>query len=377
MTIEERVRRMLAEAVAVEPAPSGAPFERALRRRRWRPLRAVAVAVALLLVVAVVVTGVRFLGTSPGPVPTGPVTPPGWKTFQSDVYNLQFRYPPDWVVQGRGGFTVAPRELTGPGSANPASGPFFIGVGLSPEYYLFVVQNGTRVTRGRLTDGRAFIRFPVTQGAARMIAYEIDWGQYCFASRRECGAKSIAASVQAASQAQLDRYGQVAEQILRTFRPARPTAASSGDRSRPACRPDPWRPVFSSQNAATLDGPGGWVMSGDIRFLGGPACHLRTTLRLTVERADGTPVAVPGTPSPFTVEADLPENGGVAGDVPRGATTWFWEWDNWCKPAQDIGRVRVTADSGTTTTRSLPPRSIQNPRFPCQPNASWKVVPLP
>jgi hypothetical protein len=370
MTIEERVRRMLAEAVAAEPAPSGAPFERALRRRRWRPVRAVAVAAALLVVV-VVVSGVRFLGTRPGPVPAGPVTPPGWKTFQSDGYNLQFRYPPDWVVQGRGGFTIVPREFADRGSA----GPVLIGASLS-DYYLFVVQNGTRVTRGSLPDGRAFIRFTQTLGPARVIDYQIDWGQFCL-SRDECGAKSIVASVRADSQALLDRYGQVADQIVRTFRHARPTAASNGERRRPACRPDQWRPVFSSKNAVTLDGPGGWVMSGDIRFLGGSACHLRTTLRLTVERPDRTPVPVPGTPSPFTVEADLPENGGVAGDATRGATMWFWEWDNWCKPAQDIGRVRVTADSGTSTTRSLPPRAIQDPRFPCQPNAPWKVVPLP
>lgn len=372
MTIEERVRRMLAEAVATEPAPSGAPFDRALRRRRWRLVRAVVVAAALLLVVAMVVTGVRFLGTRPAPVPTGPVTPPGWKTFQNDFYNLQFHYPPEWVVQGRGGFTIVPRQFAAAGS----SGPFSIYVGLGPQYYLFVVQNGTRVTRGSLPDGRAFIRYSGPQGAARTVVYDIDWGQFCF-PRDECGAKSIAAGVRAAGQALLDRYGQVAEQIVRTFRPARPTAASTGDRHRPACRPDQWRPVFSSKNAVTLDGPGGWVMSGDIRFQRGPACHLRATLRLTVERPDGTPVPVPGTPSPFTVEADLPENGGVVGDVPRGATMWFWEWDNWCKPAQGIGRVRVTTDSGASTTRSLPPRAIQDPRFPCQPNAPWKVVPLP
>jgi hypothetical protein len=179
------------------------------------------------------------------------------------------------------------------------------------------------------------------------------------------------------SQALLDRYSQVAEQIVRTFQPARPTAASTGDRNRPACRPDQWRPVFSSENEVTLDGPGGWVISGDIRYLQGPACHLRTTLRLTVEQADGTPVAVPGTSSPFAVEADLPENGGVAGDVPRGATMWFWRWNNWCKQPQPTVRIRVTADSGATTTRPLPPRSIQDPRFPCHPNAPWRIVPLP
>ncbi len=35
--------------------------------------------------------------------------------------------------------------------------------------------------------------------------------------------------------------------------------------ARPACRPDQWRPVVSSKNKTTLDGPGGWVISGDVR----------------------------------------------------------------------------------------------------------------
>jgi DNA-directed RNA polymerase specialized sigma24 family protein len=78
-------------------------------------------------------------------------------------------------------------------------------------------------------------------------------------------------------------------------------------------------------------------------------CHLRTTLRLT---GDGV-------------------------DVPRYATMWFWGWDNWCRQPLPDARVRVTADSGASTTRPLPPRSIQDARFPCHPNAPWKVAPLP
>ena len=381
MTIEERVRRMLAEAVATEPAPSGAPFERALRRGRRRPLRAVAVAMVLLLAAAVAVTGVRALGSKPvlpTAPPVVPAVPPGWETFQSaGPYNLTFRYPPDWVVQGRGGFVIVPRQLASAHGSNPTGAPFGIAVGLGPEYYLFVVQNGVRVTRGSLPGGRAFIRWTSAEAGVRLVDYNMDWGQYCFSTGQDCGSKSINAAIQADSKALLDRYGQVAEQIVRTFQPVRPTAVSTGDRARPACRPDQWRPVLSSENKATLDGPGGWVISGDIRYLQGPACHLRTTLRLTIEHADGTPVAVPGTPSPFTVEADLPENGGVAGDVPRLATMWFWVWDNWCRQPLPAARVRVTADSGESTTRPLPPRSIQDPHFPCQPNAPWKVVPLP
>jgi hypothetical protein len=380
MTMEERVRRMLAEAVAAEPAPSGAPFERVVRRGRRRPLRIAATATALLLAAAVAVTGVRALGSKPAlpaAPPAGPAVPPSWKTFQSAPYNLTFRYPPDWVVQGHGGFVIAPRRYASPDRSNPTVGPFGIGVGLGGQYYLFVVQNGARVTQGRLPDGRAFIRSTLAQAGLHGVVYMIDWGQFCLAPRNDCGAMSMTASIQATSKALLDRYGQVAEQIVRTFRPARPTAPSTGDPTRPACRTEQWRPVLSSENKVTLDGPAGWVIAGDVRYLQGPPCHLRTTLRLTVEHADGSPLAVPGTPSPFTVEADLPENGHVAGDVPRYATMWFWVWDNWCRQPLPDARVRVTADSGASTIRRLPPRSIQNPRFPCRPNAPWKVAPLP
>jgi hypothetical protein len=380
MTIEERVRRMLAEAVAAEPAPPGAPFERAVRRGRRRPLRIAVVSMALLLAAAVAVTGVRAVGSKPAlpaAPPAGPAVPPSWKTFQDARYNLTFRYPPDWVVQGHGGFLIAPRRYASPDPSNPTRGLFSIGVGLGLQYYLFVVQNGARVTRGRLPDGRAFIRR--TQGGAGLpgAVYEIDWGQSCLARGRDCGAKSMTAAIQATSKALLDRYGQAAEQIVRTFRPALPTAPSTGDPTRPACRPEQWGSVLSSKNKVTLDGPGGWVIAGDVRYKQGPPCHLRTTLRLTVEHADGTPLAVPGTPSPYTVEADLPENGHVAGDVPRYATIWFWVWDNWCRQPLPGARVRVTADSGASTTRPLPPRSIQDRRFPCRANAPWKVAPLP
>jgi hypothetical protein len=125
MTIEERVRRVLAEAVAAEPAPSGAPFEQVIRRRRRRPVLAAVVVMALLLAVAVVVAGLGAVDTKP--VPVAPAVPPDWKTFQSSRYNLQFRYPPDWVVEQEGGMLVVPRELS-PSSSKP-SGSFAVVVG--------------------------------------------------------------------------------------------------------------------------------------------------------------------------------------------------------------------------------------------------------
>jgi hypothetical protein len=381
MTIEERVRRMLTEAVAAEPAPAGAPFERAVRRHRRRPLRIAVVAVALLLTAAVVVAGISTTSPKPAP-PVAPVVPSNWKTFQSQPYNLQFRYPPDWVVRQEGGFVVVPRALGAKG-AKPAtggpSGSFAVVVGLSTDYYLFVVQNGAQVAPGRLPGGRAFIRWSAAAPGGLGIeyaTYTIDWGRYCFGAGRYCGSHSVHAGLQASSRALFDRYRAVAERIVGTLAPVRPTLASTGDPNRPACRPDQWRPVFAARSRLAFDRPR-WVIGANVQYLQGPACHLRTSMRLTVERADGTAVAVPGTPSALTVEADLPEDGGTVGDVMRTATMRFWGWDNWCGQPLPQARVRVTTDIGTSTTRPLPPRSIENPRHPCKSNAPWQIVALP
>ena len=119
------------------------------------------------------------------------------------------------------------------------------------------------------------------------------------------------------------------------------------------------------------------VIGASIQYLHGPACHLRTNLRLTLERSDGTAVAVTGNRSPLTLEADLPEDGGTAGDILRTATMCYWGWDNWCAKPLPQARVRITANGGVSTTRPLPPHSIQDPRYPCRPNAPWKILPLP
>jgi hypothetical protein len=164
MTTEEQVRLMLTEAVAAEPETARAPFEQVVRRHRRRSLRAAVVATALLLTAAVAFAEVRGLGAKPT-LPAAPSVPPGWKLFQSSAYNLQFRYPPDWGVGGGGGFVIAPRKLSPTGSrpstiAGP--GPMFISLGLSSDYYQFVIQNGTQVMPGRLAGGRAFIRWTGT-----------------------------------------------------------------------------------------------------------------------------------------------------------------------------------------------------------------------
>ena len=373
MSIEERVRQMLAEAVATEPAPTGAPLERAMRRRRRRPLRVAAVAMVLVLCAAVALIGVRLLVTRPGPLPSvPPAVPSNWKSFQSAAPNLKFRYPPDWVVQSKGNITVVPPRPAGSGAP-----PVTIGVSLGLEHYLFIESNGARVERGTAPSGRAFIRSTTAQGGTRFSLTMVDLGNFCLGNRQqECGAKTGTVSLEAPSQAVLDRYERVAEQIAGTLEPARGSAPSTGDPARPACQPDQWRPEFAAKIQSVADGPGGLVIWGDLRYLQGAACHLRTTVHLTVERADGTPVAVPGAPASFTVEADLPE-GSVKTDLPRGATLWFFEWDNWCRQPLPGARVRVTAGGGGSATRAIPPRSIQSSDFPCRPGAPWSIRALP
>ena len=380
MTIEEQTRRMLAEAVAVQPAPPGAPFEGTVRRhRRRRRVVAAAAATAMLLAAAVAVAGIGARGTRPTLVPVAPAVPavpPGWKTFQNRVYNLRFAYPPDWVV-GQNGLVVVPRDLAGPGGSKPSTaGPLAVTLALSTDHYLFVIQNGTPVTRGRLAGGRAFIRWSNVSSGVRYTNYNIDWGRNCIGRGGQyCGSHSVIAAIQATNRALLGRYGSTAERIIGTLAPIRPTQASTGDPARPACRPDQWRPALASRSTFAFDRPR-WVIAGDVEYLRGPACHLQVTLRLTVERADGTAIVVPGTPSELTLAADLPEDGGRSRQFMRTATMWFWGWDNWCKQPLSQARVRVTADGGASTTRPLPPRSIQDPHIPCRPNAPWTITPL-
>ncbi|HWC40901.1 MAG TPA: hypothetical protein VHK02_02830 [Actinomycetota bacterium] len=373
------MRRMLTEAVAAEPEPetARAPFEQVVRRRRRRSLRAAVVATALLLTAVVALAGVRGLGDKPS-LPAAPSVPPGWKLFQSPAYNLQFHYPPDWVVNGRGGFAIAPSRLNPTGSRPStvaAPGPMFISLGLSLDYYQFVIQNGTQVTPGSLGGGRAFVRWTGTVSGTHVIAYEIDWGRFCV-GRQDCGSHSVSAQIQATDPALLDRYGPIAQRIIGTLAPMRPTQASTGDPARPVCRGDQWRPVFATRSRVAFDRPS-WVIGASIQYLHGPPCHLQTSLRLTVERSDGTAVAVAGTPAPLTVEADLPEDGGTPGDLMETATMRYWGWDNWCARALPQARLRITASGGVSATRPIPPRSIQDPRFPCQPSAPWKLLPLP
>ena len=93
MTIEDRVRRVLADAVAEEPPPRGAPLDYALGRRRSRPVLAGAVAVLVVLGLVVAVAAVRG-SDRPATGPTATTTVPATdsamkklgKSYEHHVY---------------------------------------------------------------------------------------------------------------------------------------------------------------------------------------------------------------------------------------------------------------------------------------------------
>jgi hypothetical protein len=362
MSVEDRVRRVLAEAVAGEPPLRGAPLARALRRRRRRPALAGAVAMALVLAAVVAVAAVR---SREHPLPTT-ISTKGWTTWTDTAGNLRFRHPPGWVVRQKRAdlVRVAPPEQAGGVTAdNP---PFAVGIlAAAPGYYLGETP-GVNLTEGRLPGGQAYVAYEEDLTGSdrppnvplRHRIYTIDWGRSCRGApggQQRCGADRVMAGIMAASTPLWDRYRAVAEAIVATIEPVRPLAPSSGDRSRPACQRDQWR----------LFHPGGWsygdraqryVLEGGVAFRGGPPCHLRLTLRLEVLGPDGRRVPLPGNPSTTTVEGDLPEDRQLGGgSVVPTPLSWSWGWQEWCNRGLPQGRMRISAEGGATLTVPGPP----------------------
>jgi hypothetical protein len=387
MSIEDRVRRVLAEAVADEPALRGAPLEYASRHRRRRLVMAGAVAMALVVAAVVVVTAVR---SREHPLPST-VSTKGWKTWTDAAGNLRLLYPPDWVVRPRsaGLIRIAPPEHAGRATAD--SPPFAVGVrAVAPGYYLGETT-GVNLTRGRLPSGLAYVVYeedpaalvPPTDAPApsrnsaelpHRRTYTIDWGRSCHTGadgQPSCRPDLVMTGIMAASTPLWDRYRAVAEAIVSTIAPLSPTAPSPGDRTRPACRKDQWR----------LFHPGGWsygdlaqryVLEGGVEFVGGPPCHLRLMLRLEVLRLDGRRLPLPGNPSTTTVEGDLPEDRQAARQnatsmVPS-PLNWYWGWREWCNRDMPQARMRVTAEGGAAITVPGPP----SPSTPGEPDTGCR-----
>ena len=365
MTIEDRVRRVLEHAVATEPPPRTAPLAAVRRRRRRRPVLAGAAAVVLVLAVAAGLAAVR---SARRPLPSTDPTA-GWEVFTATTSNLRFRYPPGWVLRERqpGWWRIAPPE--GAAGVVEGSPPFAVGVRAPAAGYYLGEQTGTDITRGKLPSGRAYV---VSEPGRRQELYGIDWGRTCVAGdQSRCETQTVLTGVMGTNAALWDHYRSVGETIVGTIAPITAVTPSSGDRTRPACRPAQWR----------LSHPGGWsyrdgaqryLLEGGFKFLGGPPCHLALALRLEVEKPAGHRLPLAGNPSTTNVEGDLPEDADPStanATIEQGSPlTWYWAWQEWCNKGLPQATLRITAETGATITVPGPPKANppEEPETGCQ-----------
>ena len=202
MSIEDRLRGALAEAVATEPPPERSPFEQIARRRRRRPLIAATVGLVLLLLAAVAVTGIRVFEERPVR-PTSTIVPPDWKEFRDQEADLSFRYPPDWVVRtdlaSAAYLVIVPAEFRDRKVTQSRELPFVVGVsggggGAGEGYYR--IAAGEQAATGRLPNGRAYTEWTSVGDGRRYHDYSIDAGRLCTpgSSQPRCGAHSIRAT---------------------------------------------------------------------------------------------------------------------------------------------------------------------------------------
>jgi hypothetical protein len=356
MTIEDRVRRVLAKAVAEEPALRGAPLDHALRRRRRRPAAAGAVAMAVVLVAVVALAVVRGPDERllPSTVPTVPTD--GWRTYTDVAGNFRFRYPPDWRLHkggGRGG--RGPVTLVPPGIAGTAKQPAAFSVWVETAAWFWIGEDWQGTTSlGRLPGGQPYLRNVSDPGDTgfRYASWMIDWGRPCLTGGARCVPHSVRVGIQAADGRLWDRHGAVAETIPTTLEQLRPAAPTAGDRGLPNCQPDQWRLVWVEEYGLR-HGYQGVIVQGGVRYLRGPRCHLRLTLRLAVEDTGGRALPVKGNPATTTVEGDLPVDGiqRVSGSwVIGGAMMWRFVWDEWCNRGLPQATLRVTAEGGASLT---------------------------
>jgi hypothetical protein len=330
MTIEDRVRQLMTDAVADEPPPRGAPLERALRRRHRRPALVGAVALVLVLAAVVGLAAVRRSDRAVAPVAPTLTTLPtaGWREATDDAGNFRFRYPPGWAARKtRGGWYLAPPDP--PGKTG------------RPEFRVTIVSAGDwrydgifRVSSsqdGRLPGGQAY-RFRATDPPERG-GWVVDWGRACRAAAApgSCQPRSVHVGYfPTGDKLYGGRYRPEVETVVGSLRPMRPTAPTVGDRSRPACRADQWALVHPRAWGNTNDGRR-MVIPAGVGFRGGPPCHLRASVRLAIQQ-DGRLLPVQGNPAPATIELDLPEDAlpdgfvGMMGD----RLLLRWAWDEMC-----------------------------------------------
>ena len=394
MSIEDRVRPLLTDAVANEPPLRGAPLDSALRRRRRRPLVAGAVVLTLLLVATVALAALQ---TRQHPLPST-ISTSGWKTYTDTNGRFRFRYPPNWRLQLKEGFGGQGSRfvtLVPPGIAIPPDEPpdFSVSVDAGPLFWIGEDWFGT-TSLGRLPGGQSYLRTvsdptdttgwqrppPALADRPRYATWSIDWGRPCLGGDTRCVPHSVRVNLMAADGRLWDRYRAVAETIPTTLEQLRPTRPSVGDRGLPACRPDQWRLVWPEEYGGAR-GSQGTAIQGGVQYRQGPRCHLRLTIRMAVEDRGGRLLSVNGNPASITVEGDLPLDGmqRFRGSwVIGGALMWHFIWDEWCNRGLPRATLRVTADGGASLTvpgLDPTPRKSPNPLpMPCKDRGRPSVV---
>ena len=195
MTIEDRVRRVLTEAVADEPPLHGAPLQAALGGRRRRPVLAGAVAVVLVLAAVTGLVAVRRPSRVVPAAPTLTTLPTtGWPEVTDDAGNVRFRHPPGWDVRptNRGGaglkdgWVLTPPDV--PRGNAPRSG-FAVTVTHGHGYWKadsFGLVGSGQV--GRVPGGQAYLR--TAANSPQRGTYAIDWGRVCRAGTPAPGCSS-------------------------------------------------------------------------------------------------------------------------------------------------------------------------------------------
>jgi hypothetical protein len=184
----------------------------------------------------------------------------------------------------------------------------------------------------------------------------VDWGRFCSAKPKPfCGAHAVRISVGDANARAFDRYRAQLDTIVQSARQLRPAPSSTENPGRPACRPEQWRLDRSQGLSGSGDGQR-IAVYGTVRYRAGPACALRLTLQVRVER-DGRLLPIAGNPSTATVQGLLPED-----DQRRlnrlgvHSTPLMWEFtvDEWCNRDLAGATLRVTTEDGREVEAALP-----------------------
>jgi hypothetical protein len=341
MTIEDRVRRVLTDAVATEPPPRGAPLQVAQRRRRRRPVLLGATAVVLVLAAVIGLVAVRRSDRPIVPAAPTLTTLPtaGWPEVVDNAGNFRFRYPPGWEARRiRGGlWALTPRGIPRDDQGLPD-----VEVRVTSARSLWRSHGywqGTPPEVGRTPAGQAYLLTFSTPG--QYGTYFVDWGRGCAGPAAPGSCRPLSVQVEFRSftgTPSWDRYRAEVQTVVGTLRQLRPTAPTVGDRSRPACRADQWELVHPDV-AVTVQGHPVLVVPVGVGFRGGPPCHLRAPVSMAIQQ-DGRLLEVRGNPAPATIELDLPEDALPAtyrgSDEDRMLLTWVW--DRPCKRPQPPGR---------------------------------------